>query len=191
MNSADRLARLLLLPLGAFVLAFFLLPLVRVVLVAGQGPNGAAEYLAVLTNPRHLTTLLSTLACLRRDAGDAGRRRRRGAVPGAEPLSRPRAARRAADPAAGLSRRGGGFHDHPAAGRQGLIGGITQSLGMGKLVFAYSMGGLFAGYVYFSLPRVLVTLMAAVEKLDPALTEAARSLGAGRLEVLRDVTLPA
>eukprot|EP01031_Cornospumella_fuschlensis_P015716 gene15716-19200_t len=61
MPSADRLARLFLLPLGVFVLAFFLLPLVRLVLVAGQGPNGAWEYLSILTNARHLGTLLATL----------------------------------------------------------------------------------------------------------------------------------
>ncbi len=59
-----------------------------------------------------------------------------------------------------------------------------------KLVFAYSMTGLLAGYLYFSIPRVLLTVVAAAEKLDPALEEAARSLGAGPWRVLRDILLP-
>jgi putative spermidine/putrescine transport system permease protein len=50
---------------------------------------------------------------------------------------------------------------------------------------------LFVGYLYFSIPRVILTLMAGVEKLDPGLEEAARSLGAGSLRVIWDVILPA
>jgi len=64
------------------------------------------------------------------------------------------------------------------AGRQGLIGQITQWVFGENLVFAYSMAGLFLGYLYFSIPRVILTVMAAAQKLDPRLEEAARSLGA-------------
>ncbi len=53
--------------------------------------------------------------------------------------------------------------------------------------FAYGLAGLFVGYLYFSIPRVILTVMAAVEKLDPSLEEAARSLGAGPWRVVRDV----
>jgi putative spermidine/putrescine transport system permease protein len=53
------------------------------------------------------------------------------------------------------------------------------------------MTGLFMGYVYFSIPRTLLTVMAAAEKLDPRLEEAARSLGASPLMVVKDVILPA
>ena len=77
------------------------------------------------------------------------------------------------------------------AGRQGLIGDVSQAVTGEKLVFAYSMAGLFVGYLYFSIPRVLLTIMAAAEKLDPALEEAARSLGAPAWRVVRDVILPA
>lgn len=59
-----------------------------------------------------------------------------------------------------------GFMVIMLAGRQGLIGDITQALTGEKLVFAYSMAGLFMGYVYFSIPRVILTVMAATEKLD-------------------------
>jgi putative spermidine/putrescine transport system permease protein len=71
-------------------------------------------------------------------------------------------------------------------GRQGLINQITS----GHVVFAYSIVGLFLGYLYFSIPRVLLTVMAAAEKLDPALEEAARTLGASPYRVVVDVILP-
>src|SRR3546814_6133882 len=67
---------------------------------------------------------------------------------------------------------------------------ITQLLGADKLVFAYSMAGLFTGYVYFSIPRVILTVMAATEKLDPKLEEAPRSLGASPLRFVLDVIIP-
>jgi len=76
------------------------------------------------------------------------------------------------------------------AGRQGLIGQITQWLFGENLVFAYSMAGLFLGYLYFSIPRVILTVMAAAEKLDHRLEEAARSLGASPWRVVRDVLIP-
>ncbi len=115
MPSADRLARLFLLPLAMFVLAFFLLPLVRLVLVAGQGPNGAWEYLVILTNPRHLATLGATLVL---SATVTLATLAIGVVValflGRKPLSRADGAGVAAHLAAGLSRRGGGLHGHPA-----------------------------------------------------------------------------
>ena len=77
------------------------------------------------------------------------------------------------------------------AGRQGLIGDFSNRLFGEKLVFAYSIYGLFLGYLYFSIPRVILTIMAAVQKLDVGLEEAARSLGAGPWAVQRDVVLPA
>jgi len=57
------------------------------------------------------------------------------------------------------------------AGRQGLIGDVTNRLFGEKLVFAYSIQGLFLGYLYFSIPRVILTIMAAVQKLDVGLEE--------------------
>jgi putative spermidine/putrescine transport system permease protein len=77
------------------------------------------------------------------------------------------------------------------AGRQGLIGDLTNRVVGQKFVFAYSIYGLFLGYLYFSIPRVILTIMAAVQKLDTGLEEAARSLGASPWAVQRDVVLPA
>jgi putative spermidine/putrescine transport system permease protein len=77
------------------------------------------------------------------------------------------------------------------AGRQGLLGTFTKAITGDKVVLAYSMVGLFIGYLYFSIPRVILTVMAAAEKLDSALEEAARSLGAPTWRVVWDVILPA
>src|SRR5438477_80699 len=44
---------------------------------------------------------------------------------------------------------------------------------------------------YLAIPRVILTIMAAVQKLDKGLEEAARSLGASPWAVQRDVVLPA
>lgn len=191
MSGADRLARLCLLPLLLFAAAFFVLPMARLVLVAGQGPDGAREYLTILTNPRHLRTLLATLVL---SAGVTAATLALGTVAALFLARTTFIGRRLlvslltlplAFPGVVV-----GFMIILLAGRQGLVGNVSQALGLGRVVFAYSMAGLFAGYLYFSLPRVLVTLLAAAQKLDRELEEAARSLGAGRMAVLRDVTLP-
>jgi putative spermidine/putrescine transport system permease protein len=84
-----------------------------------------------------------------------------------------------------------GFMVIMLAGRQGLIGALSLKLTGDKWVFAYSMTGLFLGYLYFSIPRVIVTVMASATKLDASLEEAARSLGASPWRIMRDIVLPA
>ena len=76
------------------------------------------------------------------------------------------------------------------AGRQGVIGEISKLVAGRNLVFAYSIAGLFIGYVYFSIPRVILTVMASAEKLDRSIEEAARSLGASSWRVVIDVIIP-
>jgi putative spermidine/putrescine transport system permease protein len=172
--------------------AFFLLPLARLALVGGSGKLGLAAYLAVVTNPNYFGALVSTVALAVTVtfstlviAGIAGVFLQRSRFAGREalvstltlPLAFPGVVV--------------GFMVIMLAGRTGLIGELTALAGAGRLVFAYSIAGLFTGYIYFSIPRVILTIMAAAEKLDPALEEAARSLGAGPWRVVRDVILPA
>jgi putative spermidine/putrescine transport system permease protein len=83
-----------------------------------------------------------------------------------------------------------GFMVIMLGGRQGLVGTIVQYLFGHNFVFAYSMARLFVGYVNFSIPRVILTVMAAAEKLDRNLEEAARSLGARPWRVIMDVIVP-
>src|SRR5207245_9855894 len=85
---------------------------------------------------------------------------------------------------------GGGCSVIMLAGRQGLIGDLSRLLTSEKVVFAYSMAGLLTGYLYLSIPRVILTIMAAAEKLDLRLEEAARSIGASPWRGVGDVILP-
>ena len=182
---------MLLAPAAAVFGAFFLLPLVDLFTIGCGGPAGFAAYAAILTEPRYLGSLVSTIvlsaavtAATVLVSGVAGlflsRNRFRGRDILVSLLTLP-----LAFPGVVI-----GFLVIMLAGRQGLIGAITHALTGNRLVFAYSMAGLFVGYVYFSIPRTILTLMASAEKLDPRLEEAARSLGAGPWRVVRDVILP-
>jgi putative spermidine/putrescine transport system permease protein len=61
--SRDRLTLLaLLLPVGIFFSAFFLLPMAQLLLVGASGPRGIAAYAAIVTDRGYFASLLSTLA---------------------------------------------------------------------------------------------------------------------------------
>jgi putative spermidine/putrescine transport system permease protein len=180
------------LPLAIVVTAFFVLPMARLVIVGATGNLGLKAYAAILLEPRYRTTLIDTVLLAAATtvatlviATISGLFLQRHRFPGKTllvamltfPLAFPGVVV--------------GFMIILLAGRQGLIGDITLRLFGDKEVFAYSMQGLFLGYLYFSIPRVILTIMAAVEKLDPTLEEAARSLGASDWAVARDVVLPA
>jgi putative spermidine/putrescine transport system permease protein len=181
---------LLIAPAAALFAAFWILPMARLIFASGSG-GGFAAYVEVLGNLRYLTSLLVTTALA------AGVTLVTLAISVASGLFlvRNRFIGRnllvailtlpLAFPGVVI-----GFMIIMLGGRQGLVGTITQELIGTRTVFAYSFTGLFIGYIYFSIPRVILTVMAAAEKLDPQLEEAARSLGAGRWLVMRDVTLP-
>jgi len=181
----------LLAPAAAVFTAFWLLPIARLTAVGASGPDGVAAYAAVLTNPAYFRSLVSTVllsagvtAATLLVSGIAGLFLSRNRFPGHSlltamltfPLAFPGVVV--------------GFMVILLAGRQGLIGDLTQWAFEERLVFAYSMAGLFVGYLYFSIPRVILTVMAAAEKLDPKLEEAARSLGASPWRVIADVLVP-
>jgi putative spermidine/putrescine transport system permease protein len=184
--------RVCLLPLAAVAAAFFLLPIAKLMLVGASGQTGLAAYVAILFEPRYRTTLINTVLL----AGATTAATLVVATVAGLFLQRHRFFGRAvliamltfplAFPGVVV-----GFMIILLAGRQGLVGDLTSRMFGEKLVFAYSIQGLFLGYVYFSIPRVILTIMAAVEKLDPTLEEAARALGAGPWPVHRDVILPA
>lgn len=75
-------------------------------------------------------------------------------------------------------------------GRQGALAQTSLWLFGERWMFAYSLAGLFIGYLYFSIPRVITTVMAACDNLDQSLEEAARSLGANTWQVTKDVIIP-
>lgn len=173
------------------VVAFFLLPLARVALAVADGPDGLATYFIILTNPRYLGSLIQTLAM---SAGVTVVALVLCCVSGLF-LVRNRFAGRSIVKALltlPLSFPGVvvGFMVIMLAGRQGVLAEISNALTGERWVFAYNIAGLFVGYLYFSIPRVILAVMASAEKLDIALEEAARSLGAPGWRVVRDVILP-
>lgn len=189
--TAKTFIRLCLLPLAVTVIAFFLLPMARLIVTGASGPTGLAAYTAILVEPRYRATLINTVVLAVTTTAAtlvistiAALFLQRQRFPGRAllvalltfPLALPGVVV--------------GFLIILLAGRQGLIGEITSFAFGEKWVFAYSMQGLFLGYLYFSIPRVILTVMAGVEKLDPALEEAARALGASPWAVHRDVILP-
>jgi len=183
---------LLILPAAIVFAAFFVVPMVNLVAVGAAGEDGFAAYYSVFTTPRHFESMVATVllsvgvtAVALVISTIAGLFLVRNRFWGREtlisfltfPLAFPGVVI--------------GFLVILLAGRQGLIGTISKAIFDDKLVFAYSMAGLFIGYLYFSIPRVILTVMAAAEKLDPALEEAARSLGASPCQVVKDVIIPA
>lgn len=78
-------------------------------------------------------------------------------------------------------------------GRQGvfsLIGSMITGARPGTFAFALGFWGLLAGYTYFTLPRVTMTLLSSIENLEQDLEETAYSLGATRFQTFRHVVLP-
>jgi putative spermidine/putrescine transport system permease protein len=176
------------LPLAIFTLAFLAIPLVRLILASGESDVGWAIYLQILQTPRYLSTLMQTVvvslavtAAALAISTTAGlylvRNRFVGRNTLLSILTLP-----LAFPGVVV-----GFMIILLGGRQGLVNQILP----GHWVFAYSITGLFLGYLYFSIPRVLLTVMAAAEKIDPALEEAAKTLGAPPYRIVLDVLLPA
>ena len=134
-------------------MAFFLLPMARLVVTGAEGPQGLAGYLAILTEPRYRATFINTVVLATATtivtlivATIAGMFLQRHRFPGRAvliamltfPLAFPGVVI--------------GFLIILLAGRQGLIGDLTNRVFGEKLVFAYSIYGLFLGYLYFSIP---------------------------------------
>ena len=178
--------------LALLVAAFFLLPMAHLILTGASGERGLRAYAAILIDPRYRATLLNTVALAAATtvaslviATISGLFLQRHRFPG-HALLLAMLTFPLAFPGVVI-----GFMIILLGGRQGLVGDLTLHLFGRKEVFAYSLHGLFLGYLYFSIPRVILTIMAAVEKLDPNLEEAARALGAGPWRVVRDIILPA
>ena len=74
----------------------------------------------------------------------------------------------------------------------GLVNSALVSLGVtdAPLTLLYTPGAVLAGLVYGYLPFMVLPVYASLEKLDPALLEAAESLGARPVARFTRVTLP-
>lgn len=179
-------------PALAIFTAFFLFPVARLAVTSALGPSGFGIYLLALTTPRYLEAMLYTILLSAGVtlvtliiSGISGVFLTRNDFWGKSilvsmltfPLAFPGVVV--------------GFMIILLTGRQGLVGDLTDRLTGEKVVLAYSMAGLFLGYMYFSIPRVITTIMASAEKIDRSLEEAARSLGASHWNIIKDVIVPA
>ena len=158
--SRTGFARLALLPLAIVATAFFLLPMIKLVIVGASGEMGLGAYAAILFEPRYRASLISTVVLA--------------AVTTIAAL--------AAATIAGLF-----LQRHRFPGRAVLIAMLT---------FPLAFPGVVVGFMIILLAgrQGLVgdlTSRLLGEKLDPALEEAARTLGAGPWAVHRDVIFPA
>lgn len=176
-------------PAGIFFLAFWLLPALQLLVLPAK--QGWGTYFVVLTDARYIESMLNTvllsvavtLATLIIGATIGiylARRRFAGKHLLLALLTLP------------LSFPGViiGFFVILLGGRQGLVADLSNRLTGERITFAYGLLGLFLAYLYFSLPRAIATYTAAAEAMDLQLEEAARSLGASRLRIVRDVWIP-
>mgnify|MGYP000005836746 FL=1 len=187
----DRISLFLILPAITVSCAFFLLPVVQLIKVS-LIDGGAISYWHILTRPIYLKSLISTvglsvlvtlvsLAIATISGLFLTRYDFKGKQVLVAMLSFP-----LAFPGVVI-----GFFVIMLSGRQGLFAQLGLMLTGERWMFAYTMAGLFLGYLYFSIPRVVLTVMGTAEKLDHNLLEAGRSLGANRWQIFKDVTLPA
>ncbi|HUA54871.1 MAG TPA: ABC transporter permease [Candidatus Sulfotelmatobacter sp.] len=74
----------------------------------------------------------------------------------------------------------------------GAINAMLQGLGLtgGPVTLLHNRLAVVIGMVHYTLPYAVFPIYTALQAIDPRLEQAARSLGAGALPVLRHVVLP-
>jgi putative spermidine/putrescine transport system permease protein len=77
-------------------------------------------------------------------------------------------------------------------GDRGVVNKLMLSLGIigEPLQMMYTQGAIIVGLVHVFLPFMVLSIMASLERIDPSLEEAALTLGASPLTVVRLVFLP-
>jgi len=75
-------------------------------------------------------------------------------------------------------------------GRRGLINSALDAVGLDRLPLLYNETAVVVGLVNIFLPFMTLPLMASIERINPALEEAARNLGASWFDTFRLVILP-
>lgn len=83
-----------------------------------------------------------------------------------------------------------GFAIIAVLGPKGVLQQLLDPLGVERLPSIYGFGGALLTLTLCSYPYVLLTVRAALRRCDPAIEEAARSMGDGPLTVFFRVLLP-
>lgn len=84
----------------------------------------------------------------------------------------------------------GGFVLVSVLGPRGVLQGILEPFGIERLPSIYGLTGAALTLTLFSYPYAFLTVRSAFRGMDPALEEAARSLGSGGWQTFFRVTLP-
>lgn len=84
----------------------------------------------------------------------------------------------------------GGFAFVAFAGPRGTLQSWLEPLGVDKIPSIYGFWGAWLVLSLFSYPYVLLTVRAAVRRVDPSMEEASRTLGASAFTTFRRTTLP-
>jgi iron(III) transport system permease protein len=84
----------------------------------------------------------------------------------------------------------GGYAFIAALGPQGMVQGWLAPLGIESLPSIYGFWGAWLALTLFSYPYVLLTVRAALRRLDPSLEEASRTLGRSRRATFWRVVVP-
>jgi putative spermidine/putrescine transport system permease protein len=77
-----------------------------------------------------------------------------------------------------------------ANGENGVLNWTLAHFGLGPVRLLYTEWAIIIGSVHVFLPMMVLPLSAALGKINPAVEEAAATLGASSLAVFRRVTLP-
>ena len=77
-------------------------------------------------------------------------------------------------------------------GNSGLVNKALMSLGLisGPIPFMFTETGMVVALVHVLMPYMVLSVWAALQRLDPQIENAAVALGAGPLTVLRRIVLP-
>ena len=77
-------------------------------------------------------------------------------------------------------------------GNEGFLNDLLRALGLtaDSLQFLYNQGAVILVLVYMYLPYAILPLFSTIDKFDFNLLEAARDLGATRMQALRKVLIP-
>ena len=84
----------------------------------------------------------------------------------------------------------GGFVLVSVLGPRGVLQGVLEPFGVERLPSIYGLPGASLALILFSYPYIFLTVRGAFRGMDPALEEAAKSLGSGLWTTFFRVTLP-
>lgn len=193
--NQKRPSLLWLLPTALFLLAVFVVPVISLVAMAADSSRGLWTELAMVWTRGHTRRALLNAVMLSAAVSTAAMLL---CLPPAQLLARSNfrgrnASRLLLSLPLAFSGVIVGFLAIVMLGRVGVIPTLSNAL-FGKPYgsgLAYALPGLFLAYLFFEIPRAVLSLEAAFTKLDPELDAAARTLGANRWQRWRRVKLPA